>query len=251
MDDLYDFLFQIPFVYSYELDFNAFLEQESSSLPVINFYYVLFFVLEHFAETIANIILKSDDDYQLVNLRNEEEIISDSEKPENLLTIISCIKMIKGEVTVISRVKSSADSSQRIFSNLTVPAVNFVTLHEIGHLLLGHLTLPYHKELEYEADEFAGHYLVILIESMEEKARLPAFIGMATLFILVYCKEKLIPANNQSKYPTAIERFVELAKCFKPEDRIKLADASNHAVVATAYTLREVFQLEVPHCELN
>jgi hypothetical protein len=256
MNDLYDFLFQIPFRYSFELDFNAFLEQKprAGKLPTLNFYYLLFTVLSVFIETVAVIILESDDNYSYCLLRTGEDIVTRSKLPRHCLSLISCITMLQGKSPVLIPLGIPAEASNKLHVDLVTPGQNFVTYHEIGHLVLGHLETVNSnnvKALEHEADEFAAHYLLELIEEHGEGAKFKIFLSLAALFVLLYCKEKLIPSTNQHLYPNASERFIRLAYCFSKDDRPKLAKAWNNVVMATDFVLKGSFEIEVPLCEVK
>ena len=75
--------------------------------------------------------------------------------------------------------------------------------------------------------------------------------SLPALFVLIYCKEKLIPSTNQHLYPNAAERFIRLAYCFHKGDRLKLARAWNNVVMATDFVLKGSFEIEVPLCEVK
>lgn len=247
-DDYYDFLFQIPFVYSFELDFNSFIriKMGENNLPVIHLNYVLFTTLDYFIETIGYVIMESNDKYRHSKLRDIEQIVEVSKQPEVVASFLSYFKMLEGKIAVVARVKYSEEESDNLHFGLAALIFPFVEFHEFGHLYLSHLEADYYKEMEFEADSFAAIYLKKFMHEKGESSKFKVFLCLSAFYILLHCRELICPVSNQELYPTAAERIKKIISKFDLKDRIKFTKAWNNVVLATDHTLKSVYGIEIP-----
>jgi len=250
-DDYYDFLVQIPFVYSYELDFNAFLSlsNKGNRIPVIRYNKVLFTVVDIFIETIAYVICETNDQYRTSALRTVQKIAEVSKETAVQMSIYSVMDMLIGKAAAAVRINVGEEAAHTIRHGISNAILPFIQYHEFGHLFCGHLELEYNREMEYEADRFALFSVKSLLEK-NNATRFKAFLGLSAFYILLYCREILLPLANQSQYPTAQERMLRLAATFNVDDRRKMVQAWNNVVLATNHTLQTHFQIEIPLANL-
>ncbi|MCX2429931.1 hypothetical protein [Pedobacter sp. GR22-10] len=246
-DDYYDFLFQIPSLYSFELDFNAYLRAGKSTLPlpILHFNYLLFAVTENFLETIGYVILESEDNYHTSRLRKIADIHSRAENMEVVAAFLSCFCLIKGESPVLMKIKLEPEASMNLHYAFGASFMPYISMHELGHLFLGHIDTVYYKEMEYEADLFALKYITGLIRKHGQDAKFRLFLGLSGFYALLHCRELIMPMENQNDYPTARDRFMKIVNRFDKLDQEKFGKAWNYVVLATHHILKKVYDIEL------
>lgn len=250
-DDYYDFLFQIPFVYSFELDFNSFITIRigENKLPVIQMNYVLFTTLDYFIETVGYVIMESQDKYRNSALREIKKIVEVSKEPAVVAALLSYFKMLEGKIAVVARVNYSQEESDNLHFGLAALIFPFVEFHEFGHLFLAHLNGNYNKEMEFEADNFACLFIRNLIAEKGDTVKFKLYLGLSSFFFLLHCRELICPLANQDQYPTALERMLKIAAKFDKVERARMSKAWNNIVLATDHTLKTVYGIEIPLAE--
>lgn len=247
-DDYYDFLFQIPFLYTFELDFNAFLmvTVAGEALQLIRVNYVLFTVIDNFIETIAYAMFKTNDKYRNSALRPLEEIVAGSKASEAIIAIASSSNMMMGRAAAVARINIGKESSNNPHYGLGTSIIPFLQFHDFGRLWMEHLDEEYGKPMEYDADAFALLYVKALIAKEGPGTTFKVFLGLSAFFTLLYCRKQLLPLANQHQYPSGIERFLKLGMRFGKEDREKLAKTWNNVVLTVDHTLKTRFGNEIP-----
>ena len=248
-DKLYDFLFQIPYIFSFEMDFNTFISisVEGNKVPVIQQNYVLLTVLDYFIETVGYTILETTDNFDYSVLKQLSQIEQSSQDPAIVAAFFSQFKMLQGKSPIVFRVNFDKQASHNLHYSLSNIIFPFVEFHEYGHLFMGHLNRPYSKELEYEADQFAMIYINSLINKYGEGSKFKVFLCLSCFYMLLHLRESILPLSNQHQYPTAKERFLKLGTRLSLEDRRRLAKAWNNVLLAVGYTVKKVYGIAIPY----
>ncbi|TXJ26030.1 MAG: hypothetical protein E6Q24_14185 [Chitinophagaceae bacterium] len=246
-NDFQDFLIQIPQIYRFDLDFNAFLTGQPLvyNVPVVGFNYLLFAVLDSFIQMVFYTIMDSSDNYATNKLRPVPEILDRAEDKTVSGCFHSIFEMLVGRAGACAVVNVGSEASLHIFHSIVPPAQNFVKLHELGHLFMGHLTKERSKQLEFQADAFAMLYIDKLLKDRGKGIGFKVYLGLAALFILMHCRTQILNLNG-GYHPTVVERVKMIVYRFEHNERVRFAKAWNNIIAASGFTLKKFFNCSIP-----
>ncbi len=251
-EDLEIILLQIPLVLGHGLDFNAFIArvEPGHDIPYLALNLALLHVLDIFTVKVAQLItapVDTDAAPRVFRFKSDEDIQAAAEDAFTASVLISCVEVLQGRDVHAVKVEPDPIAESFMYHATVPPALNFISMHEYAHLLLGHIEEDRNKSTELQADLFGILYLQQLFKNRSKAEKGLAMTGLAAFFMLMQVNERL--TQNQSiYYPTTEERLIHLLRHFSLEEQETFLYVYNKIYLATHHTLEVYYNVSLwPH----
>ena len=251
-EDLEIILLQIPLILRHDLDFNAFIARSSttSDVPYLGLNLALLHVLDVFTVKVAQLITTPVDTEAAVKVfkfKSPGDIEAAAQDPYTVSVLISCVEILLGRDFHAVKIETDPIADSFMYHATVPPALNFISLHEYGHLLLGHIELERSKEAELQADLFGTLYLQQFFHGKSKAEKGLAMTGLAAFFMLMQFSEN-ISQNQSIYYPSVEDRLIFLLKHFSLEEQETFFLIYNKIYLATHHTFEVYYNVSIyPH----
>ena len=205
----------IPVMNIFELDFNAFVIGRTtiSNIPFVCYYTLLPGLIDHFVNIFLSALTPAKAN-EYIDFPSNEALRITAKNPEFMVCCMSGMLSLIGAAADLYKIPSMYFSEKHpqlgpeLFSALCGSSY-FVSFHEYGHILLGHIEMAHTLDLEHQADIFA---LQVLLESEKDKKLLSwRILGVAILYNVFEMLNCLDPPLDKT-HPTPTERVAALDK---------------------------------------
>ena len=247
---LRDFLLSIPQLGLYGKTFNAFIERGSlmGNIPCVCRYEQLINGCEKFVDLVMSRVIMMTPK-GTATFRDESErstLGSDSDFDTALKTCVELALCQTDRLIADSRhFLSRGDPDLQLPARLIMFGSNrFVTYHEYGHLLRGHLQKGVAHALEFEADDFARKVGEVAVAAYEG-AKHWYMVGAAMSIILIEIIEKIQQLGPSHSHPSARNRLRIFLGGMNKEEGLQIFCYLDSAVATCNPCLRRHWGIEI------
>jgi hypothetical protein len=222
----------VPIVSRWNLEFNAFATEFSlvdDDVPCVCIDQTLLSACNSFVRCTAPAALQFDGAVGARSPDRARESGSDPVFMERLQSVL-LLALGRSNYSLSADVVNSRKTESTI-SLMVEGCVQAVWMHELGHLLRGHLEQDQSHSIEYEADQFA--FSILLAQTSNESLNLWLTLGGIAMIVLIDIVEKIGRVTDSDSHPPG-NRRIDAALNFLRKKNPRVGTAASRYVRSLA-----------------